>query len=109
MIVYASDKSIAAFDAVNKSFLAKKFKRAVNRDRRRPGLMLEAVDDFVGAEGAMAAKQDLQHLAPHRSEPLVPCGALRFGMGDGGAGAALVIVIGSREDCGHECLEESLA
>jgi 3-hydroxybutyrate dehydrogenase len=48
----------------------------------------------------MAAQQNLKHLAPHRSEPLRARGALRFGMGNGSAGAALMVVIGRGENRG---------
>jgi hypothetical protein len=90
---------------MNEIVVAQKFKGAVNCDWRRPRLLVQAIDDFISAKRAMGAEQDFEHLAPHRREPLSPRGALRFGMGDGGAGAALVIVIGSRENCGHESLE----
>jgi hypothetical protein len=66
---------------------------------------LQAIDDFIRPKRTMTAEQDLKHLAPHRREPLGTFGTLRFGMGNGGTGAALVIVIGGRENCGHEGLK----
>jgi hypothetical protein len=48
----------------------------------------------------MAAQQNFKHLTPHRGESLRARGALRFGMGNGSAGAALMVVIGRGENCG---------
>ncbi len=101
VIVHASDKRVAAFDAVNQTVVAQKFERTINCDRRWPGLLVQAIDDFIGAKRAMAGEQYFQHLSPHRREPLGPRGALRLGMSNRGAGAALVIVIRGRKNCGH--------
>jgi hypothetical protein len=49
----------------------------------------------------MAAQQNFKHLAPHRGESLRARGALRFGMGNGSAGAALMVVVGRGENCGR--------
>jgi hypothetical protein len=100
MIVHAGNESVAAFDAVNETVVAQKFKRSINCDRRRTRLLLQAVNDFIGAKRAMAAQQNLKHLAPHRGESLRARGALRFGMGNRSAGAALMVVIGRGENCG---------
>ena len=105
MIVHASDEGVAAFDAVNKTVVAQKFERSINRDWRRTRLLLQAVNDLIGAKRAMAAQQNFKHLAPHRGQSLGARGTLRFGMCDGSAGAALMVVIGSGENCGrHDCL-----
>ena len=53
----------------------------------------ESLDDLVGAERAVAVQHRFEHVAAHRSEPLRAGGALRFGMRNGGAGAAAVVVI----------------
>ena len=105
MIVHTSDEGVAAFDAVNETVIAQKFERSINRNRRRPRLLLQAVNDFIGAKRAMAAQQNFKHLAPHRGQSLGARGALRFGMCNGSAGAALMIVTGSGENYGrHDCL-----
>jgi hypothetical protein len=101
MIVHAGDEGVAAFDAVSQTVVAQKFERSINRDRRWPRLLLHAVNDFVGPKRAMAAQQNFKHLAPHRGESLRARGALRFGMGDGGAGAALMVVVGRGKNCGR--------
>ena len=101
MIVHAGDKRVAAFDAVSQTVVAQKFERPINRDWRRPRLLLHAVDDFVGPKRAMAAQQNFKHLAPHRGESLRARGTLHFGMGNGSAGAALMIVVGCGENCGR--------
>jgi hypothetical protein len=99
MIVHAGNEGVAAFDAVNETVVAQKFERSINRYRRRTRPLLQAVNDFISAERAMAAQQNFKHLAPHRGESLRARGALRFGMRNGSAGAALMIVIGRRENC----------
>jgi hypothetical protein len=93
VIVHAGDKGVAAFDAVNQAIVAQKFQRAVDRDRRWTRLLLQTVDDFIGAKRAMAGQQNFEHVAPHRREPLGARGALRFRMRNGGTAAALMIVI----------------
>jgi hypothetical protein len=52
----------------------------------------------------MACQQSLEHLTPHWSEPLRAGGALRFGMRNGGAGAAAVIVIRGWKNCARHYL-----
>jgi hypothetical protein len=101
MIVYAGDKGVAAFDAVNETVIAQKCERTINRDWRRPRLPLQAVDDFIGAKRAMAAQQNFEYMAPHRREPLGARRALRFGMRNRSAGAALMVVIGGGENRGR--------
>jgi hypothetical protein len=101
MIVHAGNESVAAFDAVSQTVVTQKFERSINRDRRRPRLLLHAVNDFIGTQRAMAAQQNFKHLAPHRGESLRARGALRFGMGNGGAGAALMVVVGRGKNCGR--------
>jgi hypothetical protein len=100
VIVHAGNKGVAAFDAVHEAVVAQKFQRAVNRDRCRTCFVLQAVDDFIGAERAMAAQQDFKYVAPHWREPLSARGALRFRMRNRGAGAALMIMIRGGEDRG---------
>ena len=100
MIVHAGDEGVAAFDTVNETVVAQKFEHSINRDRRRSRLLLQAVNDFISAERAMAAQQNFKYLTPHRGESLRARGALRFGMGNGSAGAALMVVIGRGENCG---------
>jgi hypothetical protein len=101
MIVHAGNEGVAAFDTMNKTVVAQKFERAINRDWRRTRLLLQAVNDFIGAKWAVAAQQNFEHLAPHRGEPLRARGALRFGMGNRGAGAALMVVVGRGKNCGR--------
>ena len=101
MIVHARDEGVAAFDAVNEIVVAQKIERSINRDRRRTRLLLQAVNDFIGAKRAMAAQQNFKHLAAHRGESLGAHGTLRFRMCNGSAGAARMIVIGSGENCGR--------
>ena len=99
--MHARDEGVAAFDAVNETVVAQKLERPVNRDRCWTRLLVHAVNDFVGAKRAMAAQQNFKHLAPHRSESLRARGALRFGMGNRSAGAALMVVIGRGENYGR--------
>ena len=98
VIVHASDESVAALDAMDETVVAQKIERAIDRDRRRPVLVRQPLDDLVGAERLVARQQRFQHLAAHRRQPLRARRALRFGMRDRRAGAALVIVVGRREN-----------
>ena len=72
---------------------------------RAPGCR-QPVDQLIGAERRVARQQRLQHAPAHRRQPLVARGADRLGMGDGLAGAAVVVVTGRGEDrvgCGLLC------
>jgi hypothetical protein len=101
VIVYASDERVAALDAMNETVLAQKFERAVDRDRRRTTFLLQSINNFVGAKRPMACQQSFEHLPPYRREPLRARCTLRFRVGNGGAGAAFMVVVGGGKNCGR--------
>ncbi len=104
VIVHAGDEGIAALDPMNKAIVAQKFERAIDGDWRRPGPTCQPFNDFVGAKRLVACEQCLEHVPAHRRQPLRPRRAQGFGVGDSGAGAAAVIVIGRWKNCGrHRC------
>lgn len=106
MVVHAGDKGVAALDPMNEAVIAQKFQRAIDGDGRRARFLLQSIDDFIGAERPMTRQQSFKDLPPHRGEPLTARNALRLSMRDCRAGAALMIMVGCREDCGrHDCLD----
>ena len=66
MIVHAGDEGVAAFDAVNESIVAEKFECPINRDWCRTRLLLQPIDNFIGAQRTVAGEQNFKHLTPHR-------------------------------------------
>src|ERR1700685_704947 len=70
MIVHAGDKGIAALDAMDEAVVAQKFERAIDRDRRRPRVARQIVDDFVSAERLVTGEQRFEYLTPDRRQPL---------------------------------------
>jgi len=93
MVVDASDERVASLDTVDETVFDEKIEGAIDRDGGRAGFLPQSAHDLVGPERPMACQQSLQDLPPHRREPLRAGGALRFGMRNGGAGAAAVVVI----------------
>ena len=71
--MHAGGKGVQAADAVDKALLFQKFQRAIG-DRRLVAKTFggEAVQQLIGAKGAVCLQQDLQHPAPHRGQPLRP-------------------------------------
>ena len=68
----------------------------------RDPALASSLDDLVGAERLVAVEQGLQHLPADRRQPLRALGAQRLGMGERIGRAAVVVVIGRREDrLGH--------
>ena len=99
MIMRAGKKGVAAFDTMNQPVLHQEIERAIHRDRRRPRHRFgEFVDHLIGAERPVAGEQGLQHLAANRCQPLGARGAEFFGVRNGGAGAAIVIVVRRRKN-----------
>ena len=113
MIMRASDKRVAALDAMHESVVAQKIERAINRDRRwtvllrrtvlSRTLLNQALDDLIGAERLVAGQQRFEHLTADRRQPLRARRAMRFGMRDCRAGASLMIVVGRWEDGLRTC------
>ena len=61
----ADDVGVEAFDAMDEGVLQQEVQRPVDGDRRRrPAVTAEPAENFVGADGRMAAGDDLQHPAP---------------------------------------------
>ena len=95
VIVHAGDECVAALDSVHEALLAQEIERAIDGNRRRPRTpRRQPVDQLIGAKRGMAGEQRLQHAAADRRQPLGARGADRLGMGNGVAGAALVVVTG---------------
>ena len=103
VIVHAGDEGISALDPMNKAIVAQKLERAIDGDRRRPGPIRQPFNDFVGPEWFVAREQSFEHVPTHRRQPLRTRGAQRFGVGDGRAGAAAVIVVGRWKNCRRHC------
>jgi hypothetical protein len=104
VIVHAGDEGIAALDPMNKTVIPQKFERAIDSDRCRPGPIPQLFNDFVGPEWFVAREQSFEHVPAHRRQPLRTRGAQRFGVGDGRAGAAAMIVVGRWKNCRrHRC------
>ena len=70
MIVHAGNERVTAFDAMDEPVVAQELERAIDRDRRRAGGVLEPFHDLVGAKRLMACEQRFQHLPPHRRQSL---------------------------------------
>jgi hypothetical protein len=105
MIVHASDERVASLDTVDKTVFDEKIEGAIDRDGGGTGFLPQSAHDLVGSERPMACQQSLKDLPPHRRQPLRTGGALRFGMRNGGAGAAAVVVIrGWEYRAGHNLL-----
>ncbi len=104
VIVHAGDEGIAALDPMNQTVIPQKFERAIDSDRRRPGPIPQPFNDFVGPEWFVAREQRFEYVPADRRQPLRTRGAQRFGVGDGRAGAATVIVVGRWKNCRrHRC------
>ena len=64
----------------------------------RPPRFRQPVDQLIGAERLVAGEQRLKHRAADRRQPLAARRADRLGMRERVAGAAVVVVIGRREN-----------
>ena len=75
----AGDECVQLFDLVGKPVIDKKVERTV-RDRRLGAetRIAQSIEHFVGADGAMFLKQDLQGLAPYRRKAQAFLGASFF-------------------------------
>ena len=72
--VYATDKGIAAFDAMDQPLRQQEFERTVH-DRRGNALgvigTVQQGEDIVGAQRLVASQQDFEHLVAARRQPQV--------------------------------------
>src|SRR5262249_54373267 len=101
MVVYTGQEGVAALYTMDEAVLAQELERTVNRDRGGPGaLMGHLVHDFVGAQRAVAGRQDFQHAPAHGGEPLPALGTQRLCMGERvRAGAGMIVVGRGKNAC----------
>ena len=100
VVVHACDECIAACDAMHKPVRSQEFERAVGGDGRRPYVRgRQPLDDVIGAERLMAAKQDGQDLAADGGKPLTTLRAARLGNSHGVVEAPIMVMIGRGEGC----------
>src|SRR5258708_7643551 len=89
----APDECVQRFDAVDEPALEQEVQRPI--DGRRGGVaavLLQAVEDGVGADRPMAAPDQLQHPATDRGQPLAGLAADALGGVEGGGDAMVVVV-----------------
>src|SRR5262249_55799810 len=81
VVVAAGDEGVAALDAVREALLEQEVERPIDGDRRRAptALVLEALDQLIGADRLMSAGQGLQDLSPDRRKLGAPLAAERIG------------------------------
>jgi hypothetical protein len=84
---------------VYEALLAQKIERAVNRDWRRPrAAQRKPVDQLIGAKRRVARQQRFQNAQADGRKPFLARGADLFGMGNGVAGATVMIMTGRRKN-----------
>ena len=73
-----SEVRIEAFDPVHQAVLSQKLQGPVDRDgsRRMPLCVAEPIDDLVGADGRMAAGDNLEDATPALGQPCISPRAL---------------------------------
>jgi hypothetical protein len=98
VMAHASDKGVAAFDPMDETVVPQEIEGAIDRDRRWPRPMRQALHDLVGAQRSVTGKERFEHVTAHRRQPLRARRAELFRVRDRGAGAAAVIVVRRRKN-----------
>jgi hypothetical protein len=96
MLVRAGDESVSALDAMGEALLQKEVQGAVDRDRGGAVSLavLEPLDQLVGTDRRMRARQSLEDLAANGRQARPALGADPLGTGERRLGAMRVVVTG---------------